>query len=102
MSAVLYLAGIIVFITSVIVGISTLGFIGLIFGLVGGVISSVLFFGLARVLDKQDDILVYLQSQDKKVSNLANLAPKTKCPRCEKEHDTDCSSCPHCAFKPGR
>jgi hypothetical protein len=26
-------------------------------------------------------------------------APQRKCPQCEKEHDSDCSKCPHCSHE---
>jgi len=99
MSVFLFIVGAIVFIASIIMGIATWGFIGIIIGLPAGVVSSSLFFGLASVLDKQDDILAKFQSHDER----QRKPPATiTCARCEKEYDGGRSNCPHCAFRPGR
>jgi len=76
----------------------TRSFLGFVIFLAGGFVLSMLFFGLAVVIDKQDEILAKLQSQNER---LRKPLEKTICARCEKEHDINCSSCPHCALKPG-
>jgi len=99
MSVFLFLAGIIVLIASIIMSIASWGFIGVIIGLPAGIISSTIFFGLAKVLENQDTILAMLQAQDER---LRKSPEKITCTRCKKEYDDSYSGCPHCAYRPGK
>jgi len=100
MSFILRIAGVIVILASIVISFVTpTNFLGFIIIFIGCVIHSMLFFGLAAVLDNQEDILAKLQSQ---YEQLRKPPEKITCTRCEKEYDNSYSGCPHCAFKPGK
>ena len=97
MSIVLSIIGVLIIIASIIVGILTRSVSGFFMIVIGGAISSMIYFGLARVLDNQEAILGRLY----RLEELEKKPPaKLSCVKCEKEYDEGFSSCPHCAFRP--
>jgi len=99
MSIALVVAGVIMIIMGIIQGVVSGSAGGFVLGLYVGIASALIFFGLAAMLNKQDDILTYLKSQDERLKK----QPVTiECTRCEKEYDDSYSGCPYCAFKPGQ
>lgn len=64
---------------------------------VNGAVMSLLFFGLAAVLHKQEDILALLAETRE---NNRRTAEKTTCSKCGKEYDREMDSCPHCGTRP--
>ncbi|MCL2378095.1 MAG: hypothetical protein FWC77_03110 [Defluviitaleaceae bacterium] len=97
MSVILFVLGFITIIAGIIIGLMTGSFLGFIASLAGSIFSSAIFFALARILEKQDEILTMLQSSEARKRNPIDTI---KCTRCEKEYDSSCNNCPHCAFRP--
>lgn len=97
MVGILFVIGILTVIGGFILGILSSSFFGFIVALAGGIISSVIFFALSKILENQDKILSQLQSQSIKISKLSE---KKICGKCNNKYDEDMTSCPHCAFNP--
>ena len=96
MSIVLSIIGALIIIASIIVGILTRSGSGFFVIVIGGVISSIIYFGLAQVLDNQEAI----QDRLYRLEELIKKPPmKIMCVKCEKEYDEGFSSCPHCAHR---
>ena len=100
MITVLFAMGIVIIVIGILSGLLGLIYsfsLGL-FAFMGSIPSAMVFFGLAKLLDKHDDILIRIDELERK---LRQPAVNITCARCGKEHVSDCSSCPHCAFRPG-
>ena len=94
----LYVIGAIAFIISVITGFLSGSFWGFIIAVAGGIISAIVFFALANILEKQESILDKLQYLEEKEWKNKNVEKKT-CLKCNYKYDTDYSSCPHCGSR---
>lgn len=91
----LYFIGAIVFIIALILGFMLNSFWGFVTAVSGGLVSALLLFTLANLLEKQDYIINWIQRQDKMRKNIE----KKTCVNCKQEYDIDYSSCPHCGNK---
>ena len=97
MSVFLFIIGIITVVIGVISGIFSGSFLGFLLVFAASIVSSTIFFALSIVLEGQREIFAKLQSLE---DIRRRYRKQITCTRCEKEYDNDCSSCPHCAFKP--
>ncbi|WP_407269803.1 hypothetical protein [Radiobacillus sp. PE A8.2] len=99
MIAALIACGIIVLISSVIVGVFSGSFFGFILAVIGGVFSSVIFFALAKIIDNQETMLL-------KIYKLEDFNRKqvkkedTVCSKCNYTYDQELNSCPKCGWRP--
>jgi large conductance mechanosensitive channel len=98
MISALYFVGAIVFIISVIAGFLSGSFWGFVIAVVGGIASTIIFFALANILEKQNSILYRLQNLEEKELKNKNIEKKI-CLKCNYKYDTDYSSCPHCGYR---
>lgn len=96
MITALYAAGIIIIIVGIILGINTGTFWGFIIFTLSLLISSIVYFALARILENQSDIYDKIQSL---VENTKKTVEKLVCSECGKNYDSDFSSCPYCGNK---
>ncbi|MDK2903415.1 MAG: hypothetical protein PWQ93_1334 [Clostridiales bacterium] len=95
MNTALYLIGAIVFIINLIIGFTAGSFGGFVTSVANGILSAIILFALAKILDNQDTIIYMLASEKrKKYPN-----EKKTCPKCGYEYDSDFSSCPHCGYR---
>lgn len=90
-----FVIGILTIIGGFIFGIISGSFFGFIVALVGGIIGSVIYFVLAKILENQNKILSQLQSQSIKINKLAE---KKICEKWSTKYDEDMTSCPYCHF----
>lgn len=92
MSLILYLAGAINILVSIIYGVSK-GSIGrFIITVFLGILITILLFGIANIIDTQDTIINYLL--DIKEYNKSDV--EKKCSRCNKKYESIRKSCPYC------
>ena len=98
MTTLLFALGGLKLIASVIIGIMTERFLGFILCLVAGISSAAIFFALAIILNNQEKIMQMLNSES---TQKRKLLPQKQCEKCEKMHDGDMTSCPHCGHKTG-
>ena len=98
MLTLLYSVGVIVLIISIIAGIYSGAFMGFLISVAGGIASAIIFFALAKILENQEAILHKLIHQEETQSKHQKQEKKI-CPRCNRVHDIDFSSCPHCGYR---
>jgi hypothetical protein len=95
MVTILYVAGILTLIIGIIVGIMSGGGFALI--ILGSAIGSLIFFGLAKTLENQAEILWKLQSI---LEQTQKPIVYQACNKCGRDYDKDMASCPYCGNKP--
>ena len=88
----LYVIGAITLIMSIISGFLLGSFMKFILSVIGGVASAMIFWALANIIDKQDDIINGLQQLTKG----SKTQEKKTCINCNHTYDADYTSCPHC------
>lgn len=98
MIAALYIVGVVVIISSVIVGFSSGSFLGFIIAVAGGIGSAIIFFALARILENQGNIIYKLDRQEE-IERKSRTQEKRICPKCNYIYDGDYTSCPHCGHR---
>lgn len=98
MKEILYVTGGIVAIVLLIIGIATFSLtpLGLFLLFIVSVASVIPFIALATVLRNQEKILEKLKLLERQTKPAKE---KTICTKCEKTYDSDCSTCPHCAYR---
>lgn len=97
MIIVLYTIGIIFLIVSVIYGFAIGGVPGVTIA-ISGIISSILYFALAKILGNQEEIFRRLNRIEEAPRRLMRQNNK-KCENCGSSYDNDMHSCPHCGHK---
>ena len=98
MTSVLYIIGVIALIACFILGVISGGILVGIIIVIGGIPVAIIFFALAKILDNQEKIMLMLNSES---TQKKKLIPQKQCEKCEKMHDGDATSCPHCGHKSG-
>lgn len=96
MYKILYVTGLLLLGIGVVGGLATAGFFGLIAGLLGSGVLSLLFFAAARILENQEYIVKKLHDiQNKQQMDINTVI----CEKCQKTYTGDYSSCPYCGYK---
>jgi large conductance mechanosensitive channel len=98
MSSTLDFIGAIIIIITIIVGIMSGSFLIFLFVVAIGIVTAIIFFALAKVLENQENILYILDKQEKAIKK-SNGEEKVVCPKCNYAHDDDYTSCPHCGYR---
>ncbi|MBH1939673.1 hypothetical protein I5677_02045 [Mobilitalea sibirica] len=98
MIILLYITGAIAFVISIIIGFITGSFWGFVLSVTGGVASAILFFALAFILEKQENVLSILEKQEEADRKIINQE-KMVCTKCNYKYAMDYTSCPHCGNK---
>jgi len=97
MISFLHVLAIGIIIAGVMIGLS-IGSWGVLIGPLTGIIGSVFYFALAKILINQERILACLQ--DKHPENSPpESSGKIKCSKCEAPLESDMLSCPYCGYK---
>ena len=94
MKTFLVVVGIITIILSTIVGIFSGSFLLFLVSVFGGVGGAALYFGIAMVLDNQENMLYLLHNS---APRLEFAKPKHECLKCLTPFDTN--SCPKCGWQ---
>jgi len=100
MSGLLFIIGIITVIAGILLGFMTGSILGFILSVLGSLFIAVIFFALAKALDLLEDIQAKLYKTAEKERKIEKLTDSVACARCKQLHDSDCTSCPHCAYRP--
>jgi|GEM_PF-1719117 len=98
MTVLLYVIGAIVFIISIIIGISSDSSIGGLIGIVGGISSAIIYFALGICLENQYAILSKLEEQ-KLIVKAPSKYGKIRCSKCDYSYDSERNSCPRCGYR---
>ena len=95
---ILNVVGIAMIVLGVIAGIMTGAILSFFFSLLGGIVSALIFFALALILDNQEMIMYQIQEQKAYIKKHIVTETKT-CSNCQYEYDRELSSCPHCGSR---
>lgn len=95
MISALYAAGAIIFIISIIAGFKSGSFLGFILSVAGGILSAIIPFALAKILENQETMLSKMQHIEEMIRNFRSQQKKI-CTKCNYKYGADYSSCPRC------
>jgi uncharacterized paraquat-inducible protein A len=98
MQVLLYAVGGIIIMVSLIAGVASGSFFRFLFTVASGGITAAIFFALAMIMGNQEDIIYRLDRQEERMRRMLTKE-KVVCPKCNYEHDSDYSSCPHCGYR---
>ena len=94
MELLLSVAGVVIILFSIVIGIMSRELIVFITSVVSGVFSSLLFFGLGKVISNQERIIQLHNSNLGKLNYISKN--EITCSNCGKTYGEDRSSCPYC------
>ena len=94
MEVVLLVVGIVLIVSSVIAGVMSGEFILFVTFLFSGVLTSLIFFGLSKVISNQER-MIQLAISNQSSSNYIKR-DEVECKNCGKLYGDDRSSCPYC------
>lgn len=98
MLSILYIIGGIIIIISIIGGFMSGSFLGFLLAVASGGITAIIFFALAKIIENQENIIYKLDKQEENIRK-SLVQEKVVCPKCNYEHASDYSSCPHCGYR---
>ena len=93
----LFASGGVVILIGLIAGFVSGSFIGFLLSLLGGVLSAMIFFALAILIENQDLILTKLHQEEKHTAK--HFKKNKTCSKCEHVYDSIMNSCPRCGTK---
>jgi uncharacterized protein YacL len=100
MIGILFILGIAIivigFIMGIILGTSSGSFLAFLVTVVTSAVSSAIFFALAKILEKQEEILYRLKNLPQQMQK---PPAERECSKCGKSYDAEMTSCPACGFK---
>ncbi len=97
MILILIIIGIATIIIGTVLGFLSGSAVGFIVALGSSIVSAVIFFALAKVLENQDTIMSMMYELKKE---LKNPSKEVICAKCAKTYTSEYSYCPHCGTKP--
>lgn len=98
MITALMITGALVMIISLIAGFASGSFVGFLAYFGGGIVASIMFFALSKILDNQESILYRLEYIEETAKG-SRAREKKVCPNCSRQYDGDRNSCPHCGHR---
>lgn len=98
MVILLYIIGVISFLVSLVAGINSRNFLGIVAGIIGGISSAVIFFSLARIIENQETLLSEIEGLYSFIRNF-QATEKKLCAKCSREYDVSFGSCPYCGYR---
>ena len=94
----LFFIGMIVLVISIVTGFLLGTFFGFSISLLSGIVSCMIFFALAHILNNQQSILFKLQ-QLEEIYNKQMKQENKQCSNCNYEYGVTLNSCPNCGAR---